>query len=74
MPELVLQLAIPAPKLHAYYRGTVRSVQVRAVTGQLVQFPASALQRHFTAEGVHGRFRMEFDENHKFVSLDRIEE
>lgn len=74
MAELILQIELPAQQLHAYYRGEVRIVRARASTGQMVQFPASALQKHFTKDGVHGRFRMEFDANHKFVALERVPE
>ena len=70
---MILQLEFPAQQLHAYYRGEVRVVQARASTGQLVQFPASALQKHFLPDGVHGRFRMEFDAHHKFVALERVD-
>lgn len=72
MPELILQIDLPAHQLHAYYRGEIRVVRARASTGQMVQFPASALQRHFTKEGVRGQFRMAFDENNKFIALERV--
>ena len=72
MPALTIQLNLPADQVLRYYRGQARSVQARATTGQLVQFPASALQRHVTAEGIHGLFQIEFDANYKFVSLERV--
>lgn len=56
----------------AYYRGDARAVRARATNGQSVQFPASVLQKHITEDGVHGRFRMEFDSNNKFVRLELI--
>jgi hypothetical protein len=72
MPVLELQLNISADELLALYRGEVRAVRARALTGQTVQFPAAALRRHVSPLGVHGRFRMEFDAQHKFVSLERM--
>jgi len=60
MPELVVELHLTPADLLKYYRGDVRVVQARAVSGQSIQFPASALQRHVTIEGVHGLFRLEF--------------
>ena len=72
MPALELQLHISADELLALYRGEVRTVRGRATTGQTVEFPASALRRHVSTLGVHGRFRMEFDAKHKFISLDRV--
>ncbi len=72
MPDLTIELNLTAGQLLAYYRGQARLVQARATTGQLVQFPASALQRHITKDGIHGLFRIEFDADHKFVRLESI--
>lgn len=72
MPDLILELHITADQMLGYYRGAVRTVVARATNGQTVQFPASVLQKHVTADGIHGRFRMEFDENHKFLRLEPV--
>jgi hypothetical protein len=72
MPSLFLRLDISPDDLLDYYRGLARTVQARASNGQTVNFPASALQRHVTKEGVHGDFRLEFDEHHKFVRLEPV--
>jgi hypothetical protein len=72
MPSLVLELRISADDLLDYYRGVARTVHAVAVTGQTVNFPASALQRHVTEQGVHGWFRLEFDADQKFLRLDRL--
>lgn len=69
MPALVLHLNLPAEKMIGYYRGEVKTVRARATNGQTVQFPASALQKFILPDGIHGPFRIEFDENFKFVSL-----
>lgn len=71
MPSLLIQLAISADDLLDYYRGSARVVHAVAADGRTVNFPASALQRHVTEAGVHGWFRLEFDEKLKFVSLER---
>ena len=73
MPDLIIDLDLSAEKMLAYYRGEVRSVRVRATNGQTVQFPVSVLQKHIAADGIHGRYRMEFDNQNKFVRLERIE-
>lgn len=72
MPDLILDLHISAERMLAFYRGEARTVHAHATNGQTVQFPASVLQRHVTKDGVHGRFRMEFDENHKFLRLEQL--
>lgn len=73
MPALTIDLNFTADQLVAFYRAGLRSVRARAVTGQTVEFPAVALRRHVKPDGIHGRFRMEFDANHKFVSLDTVD-
>jgi hypothetical protein len=70
MPDLILDLHISAEKMLGYYRGQVRTVRARATNGQTVQFPVSVLQKHVSTDGIHGRFRMEFDDQHKFVRLE----
>jgi hypothetical protein len=72
MPALILHLNISADKIVGYYRGDIKTVQARAINGQTIQFPASALQKHILPDGVHGRFRIEFDERNKFISLAAI--
>lgn len=71
MPSLYLELHVSADDLLDYYRGQARTVHATAASGQTVNFPASAIQRFVTTEGVHGWFRLDFDEHHKFVRLDR---
>lgn len=72
MPALEIDLNLKPHQVLAYYRGQAQAVQARAITGQLVQFPAAALRRHVTPDGIHGRFRIEFDENYKFVGLEPV--
>jgi len=40
--------------------------------GLRVQFPASVLREHVRMDGVHGWFRIHFDENKKLKSFERI--
>ena len=73
MPSLFIELHVGPDELLDYYRGFARTVHATASTGQTVNFPATALQRHVAVEGVHGWFRLDFDEHHKFVGLERAE-
>jgi hypothetical protein len=56
-----------------YYRGAVHHVLARSTTGQTVQFPASLLQRFVTTEGIHGRFVLTCDQDHKCTGLERAQ-
>jgi hypothetical protein len=64
-------LRIPAAQYLDFYRGTMRQVIAKTITGQKVQFPASLLQQHVGYDGIHGRFVLTVGENNKCVSLDR---
>lgn len=74
MNRYVFHLNVSPEKYLDYYRGKIRQVIVRCTTGQTVQFPASLLQQYITTEGIHGRFVLTSDENHKIVGLERLEE
>lgn len=73
MPSLILELHIPAERMLDYYRGVARMVHAMAINGQTVSFPAAALQRHVTLDGVHGWFELEFDGSRKLIRLDRAD-
>ena len=72
MPSLTIQLRVSADEMLKYYRGEAATVYATASNGRTVQFPASALRQHVTADGVHGEFRLEFDDNHKLVRLEQV--
>lgn len=73
MPSLHLELSIGPDELMAYYRGVAKTVHATSLDGRTVNFPVSALQRHIMTDGVRGRFRLDFDDNYKFVRLERID-
>ncbi len=55
-----------------FYRGTAQHVVVRATTGQNVQLPASIFRSFVTPDGVHGRFMLTCDADHRAPSLERV--
>ena len=69
---LRFRLDISTDEYLAYYQGAARDVLVRAEDGRRVKFPASALQAHITHDGIHGRFELRFDANHKLIGLQRL--
>lgn len=69
---LRFRLDISADDYLAYYQGAARDVVVRAEDGRRVKFPAGALQTHITRDGIHGRFELRFDANHKLIGLLRL--
>jgi Protein of unknown function (DUF2835). len=70
VPELIVSLSLSPEKVAAYYRGEAPRVFARATNGQTVQFPTSVLHKFISTDGIHGRFRLVFDEQHKFVRIE----
>lgn len=72
MPAIEFNLQLSAAKVLTYYRGQSRTVVATLDDGRTIQFPATALQKVVTEEGVHGRFRLVFDSQNKFQGIERI--
>ena len=70
--KLHFSIYIPAHEYQAYYSGVARNVSTRTREGISIQFPASALQRFVTHEGIQGDFEIEFDQNNKLVAVHRV--
>lgn len=72
MPSLDFTLRLSPDDILPYYRGEARTVIAELDDGHTVQFPAAAVQRFVTKNGIHGRFRIWFDEDRKFLRIERI--
>ena len=66
-------LSISADEFVRYYQGTGKFVHTRGIDGRTVRFPANILQPYVTHSGVHGHFVMYYDENNKFVKLEKLD-
>lgn len=71
--KLRFVLNISQEALLSYYEGSARVVAVKSLDGRSIQFPASVLRRFVTGNGVQGIFEMEFDQNNKFVDMQRVD-
>jgi len=65
-------LKIPAHQLLYYYEGAVDIVAAETIDGRIVHFPANVLRSVVRNNGVYGTFELVFDENNKFVSINRM--
>lgn len=72
MGRIVVEIALPAWKFEAFYRGGIRDVIVRALDGRSVRLPAGVLRSHVTSEGVHGVFEVRFDAEHRLRGVRRL--
>ncbi|MDA1276937.1 MAG: DUF2835 domain-containing protein [Verrucomicrobia bacterium] len=73
MANIVIDLDISAGQYLAWYKGIVRNVVTRSREGLSVQFPANVLQKFVTMDGIQGVFRLTYDENNKFVSIEQLD-
>lgn len=67
------RLAISAEDYLAYYRGSAQVVVARSVDNKTIRFPASAIQKFVTHDGIFGDFEITFDENNKLIAIQSID-
>ena len=67
------RLAISAEEYLAYYQGSAREVVARSDDNKVVQFPASAIRKFVTHDGIFGSFEITFDENNKLIAIQPVE-
>ena len=72
MQNMTFSLRLSAEKYQSYYEGSINAVIVTADDGRTLRFPANALQKFVTHNGIEGRFEIVFDNNNKMVGLNRI--
>lgn len=70
--RLQVVLKISSYRLMEYYEGEVDSVVAKTTDGRTIKFPANILRSVVQNHGVYGTFELVFDENHKFVSINRV--
>jgi len=73
MPNLVLDIALPADRLLAVYQGQANRILVRSRDGTRVSLPAHHLRPFTTTMGVYGSFEMEFSDDGKLICLRRLD-
>ncbi|MCR8922888.1 DUF2835 domain-containing protein [Dasania sp. GY-MA-18] len=71
MQEIIVNLAISADEYLKNYQSPGINVSATSVDGRRVHFPANILQRFVTRNGVHGRFRIRFNEQGKYQAIER---
>jgi len=66
------RLGIEAEKYLAYYKGIARDIVVRSEDNINIKFPADAIRKFLTHEGVFGLFEIQFDENNKLIEIIKV--
>lgn len=73
MHKLIVDLALPAERYLAWYRGQAGRVLMHARDGRSISLPAHHLRPFLSHEGVYGSFELTFTDDGKLVSLERVE-
>ncbi len=73
MSSLIVDLAIAADEYLRLYEGSARDVLALARDGRRVRFPAHILRRFVTRDGIYGSFRIEFNADNSFRSVEKID-
>lgn len=69
--ELRVSLHISALEFQRLYRGEASTVQAQDSQGRHIQFPASALRKFVTREGIHGAFVLRIDKGNRLIDICR---
>ncbi len=72
-PEQIytVTLDISAEAYQLMYSGAARNVVAHDTEGRRVQFPAQALRKFVTRQGVQGTFLIRVDANHRLIDIQR---
>ncbi|MDQ1362837.1 MAG: hypothetical protein QG652_697 [Pseudomonadota bacterium] len=72
MTEMTFVLHITPEQYQGYYQGAAKNIVVKTDAGQTLKFPANAMQKFIGHDGIHGRFRIMFDQNNKLLGVTRL--
>ncbi|PMR77695.1 DUF2835 family protein [Billgrantia endophytica] len=72
MPTIDVIIELSPESCLAHYEGRVGQVHAHSLDGRRVIFPAEALRRVVTREGVHGIYRLTFTVEGRFESIRKI--
>jgi hypothetical protein len=72
MQQIIVDVDISPDEWIKLYQGSATDVHTRARDGRAVRFPARILSRFYLRDGVQGSFRILFDDQGKFVSVERL--
>lgn len=69
---LIVDLYISPEDYLMHYQGQVSQVHARALDGRQVRFPSNILIPYVTRDGISGRFAIKFDQQRKFIGIERL--
>ncbi len=73
MPTFTVDLNISEVELARYYDGRARQVLALSRCGKRLRFPADWLRPFVDRHGVHGRFELQTDSEHRLQDFKRLQ-
>jgi hypothetical protein len=70
--KVTVELNISSEDYLAYYQGMAKSVIATDMQGKRVRFPSNILRPFVTHNGIHGTFEILFDDDNKFLKIQKI--
>ena len=72
MHQIIVDIAISPDEWIKLYQGVATDVHTTARDGRSVRFPARILSRFYLRDGIRGSFRIVFNDQGKFDSIERL--
>ncbi len=72
MREIYFSLNITPEQYLKYYQGTAKSIMIISETGIRVKFPAGAIQKHITKNGIKGNFVIRYNSENKLIGVEKL--
>lgn len=68
-----VNIYISPDEYQRWYQGSAQNVRAYTVDGRSVIFPATILRQFVTRRGIEGRFKISFDRENRFKSIEKID-
>lgn len=72
LKSIIVSLAISAEEFQRIYQGSAKTVFAQSLDGRNIRFPAGILRPFVLHTGVRGTFQIDFDEDNRFKSIQRL--
>ena len=72
MTSITFTLNISSQEYLAFYQGEAKQVKIQHDDGLVTLFPADGLRPFVTHNGIRGTFKLTYNDNNKFVSLEKL--
>jgi len=72
MPSVYVRLNMSVKECLAFYTSQAPNAKTYSVDGRSIIFPRRLLRNMVDREGIHGLFRITYNDQGQFVSIERV--